>query len=156
MVLNPKDKLSRMEFWTDKATAWVGTPKSLVVHTFLFGGIFILPLFGVQLDTVLLVLTTAVSLEAIYLAIFIQMTINRNTESLEEVEGDIEEIQEDFRDLEGNVEDISEDIDKIQGEDESEGAYELKTKQAIDTLELDMQRLIHDIETLKKQKHLAE
>ena len=39
-------------------------------------------------------LTTAVSLEAIYLSIFIQMTVNRNTQSLEEVEEDIEGIQD--------------------------------------------------------------
>ncbi len=156
MVINSKAKFNKLELWSDKATAWVGTPKSLIVHTFLFAGIFILPLFGVHFDTILLILTTAVSLEAIYLAIFIQMTINRNTESLEEVEDDIEEIQEDFRDLEGNVEDISEDIDKIQEEEEVEGAYEMKTKQAIDTLEQDMRRLIHDIETLKKQEHLSQ
>lgn len=155
MVTNDKIKFNKLEMWTEKATSWVGTPKSLIVHTILFIVIFILPLLGVDFDTVLLILTTAVSLEAIYLAIFIQMTINRNTESLEEVEDDIEEIQEDFRDLEGNVEDISEDIDKIQEEEEVEGATERKTKRAIDTLEADMQRLISDIEELKKQKHLV-
>ncbi|MEK7616618.1 MAG: hypothetical protein AAB414_01025, partial [Patescibacteria group bacterium] len=37
---------------------------------------------------------TWLSIEAIYLAIFIQMTVNRNTQSLEEVEEDIEDIQE--------------------------------------------------------------
>ena len=78
-----------------KLTEWIGTPVSLILHTLLFVGIFALRFIGVTTDYILLGLTTAVSLEAIYLSIFIQMTVNRNTESLEEVEEDIEDIQED-------------------------------------------------------------
>lgn len=78
-----------------KLTDWVGTPLSLIIHTLLFAGIFSLSFFGVNTNYILLILTTAVSLEAIYLSIFIQMSVNRNTESLEEVEEDIEDIQED-------------------------------------------------------------
>ncbi len=77
-----------------RLTDWIGTPVSLIIHTLLFFGIFALRYFGVTTDYILLILTTAVSLEAIYLSIFIQMTVNRNTESLEEVEEDIEDIQE--------------------------------------------------------------
>lgn len=89
------------------ATKFIGTPKSIVAHTLLFIGIFALKFFGISTDDILLVLTTAVSLEAIYLAIFIQMSVNRAAEALEEVEDDIEDIQED-------VEDISEDLEEIQ------------------------------------------
>lgn len=78
-----------------KMTEWVGTPWSLILHTLLFAGIFGLRYFGLTTNYILLVLTTAVSLEAIYLSIFIQMSVNRATESLEEVEEDIEDIQED-------------------------------------------------------------
>jgi len=78
-----------------KLTEWVGTPLSLILHTCLFAGIFALRYLGVTTNYILLILTTAVSLEAIYLSIFIQMTVNRNTQSLEEVEEDIEGIQED-------------------------------------------------------------
>ncbi len=78
-----------------KLTEWIGTPISLIIHTLLFFGIFSLRRFGVTTDYILLVLTTAVSLEAIYLSIFIQMSVNRATESLEEVGEDIEDIQED-------------------------------------------------------------
>ena len=80
-----------------KLTRWIGTTESIWVHTSLFIVSFLFILAGVRTDTILLILTTAVSLEAIYLAIFIQMTVNRNTESLEEVEEDIEEIQEDVK-----------------------------------------------------------
>lgn len=84
--------LQRVSF---KLTEWVGTPISLIIHSIFFMGIFALRYFGVTTDYILLLLTTAVSLEAIYLSIFIQMTVNRNTESLEEVEEDLEDIQED-------------------------------------------------------------
>ena len=86
--LNPLEKISF------KFTDWVGTPASLIIHSLFFIGIFAMRYFGFTTDYILLVLTTAVSLEAIYLSIFIQMSVNRATESLEEVEEDIEDIQE--------------------------------------------------------------
>ena len=91
---NHHHRFSGLEKISFKLTDWVGTPVSLIIHTFLFVGIFSLKYFGVTTDYVLLILTTAVSLEAIYLSIFIQMSVNRATESLEEVEEDIEDIQE--------------------------------------------------------------
>ena len=102
----------------DKISTWltesIGTNTSLVVHTILFVGIFSLSLFGLTIDKILLILTTAVSLEAIYLAIFIQMTVNKTTESLASVEENIDEIQEDVDDIQEDVEDIQEDVDDIQ------------------------------------------
>ena len=74
-------------------TKWIGSPASLVVHTLFFASAFILGIAGVPWDRVLLVLTTIVSLEAIYLSIFIQMSVNRNTESLRDVEENLDEIQ---------------------------------------------------------------
>ena len=117
-----------MIYWLGKKsmvmTKWIGTPASLVVHTLIFAVAFILPFFGVfSIDEILLILTTLVSLEAIYLAIFIQMTINRQTKQIEDVGENIEGIQEEVEDLgedvqeiSKDVEDISEDIDKIQEE----------------------------------------
>lgn len=90
-----------------RATKFVGTPASIFLHTVFFIGIFALKFFGVGIDDILLILTTAVSLEAIYLAIFIQMSVNKAAESLEAVEDDIDELAEE-------VEDISEDIEDIQ------------------------------------------
>lgn len=95
-----ENKQSYLEKISIKMTNWIGTPASLVVHTLAFIGIFALKFFGVGINDILLILTTAVSLEAIYLAIFIQMTVNRNTEAIEDIEEDIEDIQEDVEDLE--------------------------------------------------------
>lgn len=78
----------------------------------------------------MLILTTAVSLEAIYLAIFIQMTVNRTSESLEEVEEDIEDLQEDIEEDETN---------------------EAKTRVQLENLETGLQRLLSEVENLKKQ-----
>ena len=108
--------------FVEKAIGSIGSIASLVLHTIFFMGSFLLSLFGlVPWQTMLLVLTTVVSLEAIYMAIFIQIAVNRNTAQLREVEEDIEEIQEDVEelgedvgDIQEDIEEISEDIDEIQ------------------------------------------
>lgn len=96
----PTLRISGLEKSAMKATRWVGSTGSLVVHTLFFVFMFILYLFGVNIDFILLLLTTLVSLEAIYLAIFIQMSVNRQSERLQEVSEDLEEIEEDLEDLE--------------------------------------------------------
>lgn len=107
--------------WSDKITTAVGSTASIVIHTALFVFAFVLVLFGVSFDRVLLVLTTIVSLEAIYLSLFIQMTVNRHTRSLEEVGEDIDEIQEDIDEINEEVEEIAEDIEDISEELENGG-----------------------------------
>ena len=119
-------------------TDWVGSTSSLVVHTIAFIVSFVLVFFGTPIDKVLLVLTTAVSLEAIYLAIFIQMTVNRNTQSLQEVEEDIDEIQE--------------DVDKLEEDDQEDDLHDVATIKTLDTIQNDLQKLMQDIQTLKEQK----
>lgn len=152
--MNSKDK--KTGDLATRFTGWVGTPTSILVHTFLFVLAFVFVWFGTAIDTVLLVLTTGVSLEAIYLAIFIQMTVNRNTRSLEEVEEDIEEIQEDVKEIETDVgeisedvEELAEDVDKIQDIEEKETIADTGTRVAVEKIEKDLQRLMEDIKVLK-------
>lgn len=98
----------------ESAITSIGSIASLLLHTVLFAAAFLLALLGiVEWQLMLLVLTTVVSLEAIYMAIFIQIAVNRNTESLREVEEDIDEIQEDVEELGEDMEDIQEDIEEI-------------------------------------------
>ena len=86
------DKFSR------KATYWIGTTCCLVVHTLLFLTAFILvPLIG--FDRIMLVVTTIVSLEAIYLSIFIQMSVNRQHARIRDIAEDIDDILEDTSEL---------------------------------------------------------
>ena len=149
-------KKGRIENGAIRATKWIGTTESLIAHSIIFAASFTFMFTGVSADTVLLVLTTIVSLEAIYLSIFIQMTVNRNTESLEEVEEDIDEIQEDVKELESGVDEISEDveeissdIDKIQEKDAEEEVVDSDTRKAMNKIEQTMIRLAEDIATLK-------
>lgn len=90
----PEKTLKPLEKISFRLIRWVGTPYSVIFHTLLFIAIPALALLGFELRIILLLFTTWLSIEAIYLAIFIQMSVNRNTESLEEVEEDIEDIQE--------------------------------------------------------------
>mgnify|MGYP001587258284 CR=1 FL=1 len=79
---------------TIKLAKWIGSPLSLLLHTLLFGGIFMLRYLGIATDSLILILTTAICLEAIYLVILIQMIINKNTQNLAGVQEKVAEIQE--------------------------------------------------------------
>lgn len=115
MVKKKASKNRQLENLAIRTTRWIGTPLSIILHTLLFIIAFIFYFFGVSFDKILLVLTTIVSLEAIYLSLFIQLSVNKNTESLEDVEEDIEEIQEDVEGLEGGFEEIAEDVEGLEG-----------------------------------------
>lgn len=90
----PSRNLAPLEKVSFKIIRWIGTPFSVILHTLVFIGIPAMGFLGYDLRSILIFFTTWLSIEAIYLSIFIQMTVNRNTESLEDVEEDIEDIQE--------------------------------------------------------------
>jgi len=136
-----------LEQIASKATRWIGSVDSLIVHTLLFAGAFILVFVGFSTNTVLLVLTTIVSLEAIYLAIFIQMSVNKATRDIEYIQEDVEDIQEDVDELQEDIEDIEEDLE----EDEKEELA--RDKALMDTIENSLSSLMKEIRELKdKQK----
>lgn len=127
----------------ERITRWVGSPSSLVAHTVAFLVVFTLGLLHLaDWDTVLLVLTTVVSLEAIYLAIFIQMTVNQNTESLREVEENVDEIQKD-------IDAIEQDVDEIQEDDADEQARHARQQQALEDIGRRLQQLVNDLGKIK-------
>ena len=138
-----------LEKISHKFTRWIGTPASIIVHTILFVGFFGLEWLGFSFDNILLFLTTLVSLEAIYLAIFIQMSVNRSFTSLNAVEADIDKIQDEVKDLGVDVEEISVDIDKIQESDELEVLKDQKTVHNLETIQAGLQRLMREIEIIK-------
>ncbi len=148
------------------ATRWIGSTVSLVVHTLFFIGAFVLYFTGFELDKILLVLTTIVSLEAIYLSIFIQMTINRNTRDLLEVSEDIDEIQEDVDEIQKDVDEIQEDVDEIQKDvgdleedfeeiseeiEKDDEEEKMRDKELIDRIEGSLKELMSEINELKKK-----
>lgn len=144
---------------SNRFIAWIGSTHSVIIHTILFGGIFVLYFFGVKTEEILLILTTLVSLEAIYLSIFIQMSINRNSANLEKVEKDIDEIQEDVEDIskdvdeiQEDVEDISKDIDEIQEDDEEEETSSALSAETIEKLQSQMRDIYNELQSLKGTK----
>jgi uncharacterized membrane protein len=135
----------------EKLTIWIGSTSSLVLHTIVFILFFILSFVGLlSWDLMFLILTTVVSLEAIYLAIFIQLTVNRHSADIEDLSEDIEDIQEDVQDMSEDVEDIHEDIQDIS----ADKAQQERIRQHALTLEnmtKDIQHLLADLEELKKE-----
>ena len=123
---------------------WVGTPISIGLHTLFFIVAFLFVFLGVNFNSILLVVTTIVSLEAIYLALFIQMTVNQHTMSLKNVEEDIDDIQED-------IEDVGEDIDKIQEEDLEEEVQEEKEAKIFTAIENQLTKLGSDMSVLRDE-----
>lgn len=95
----PKKNKSWSESLPYTMTKWVGSPISLIVHTLVFIAAFGLIGIGYDAERVMLVLTTAVSLEAIYLSLFIQMTVNKTTRKIKAIEEDVEDILEDTEEL---------------------------------------------------------
>lgn len=159
--MKPRDRKIRV---IEHIVGAMGSIPSLVVHTLIFIGFFLAVWIDIlDLDSMLLILTTLVSLEAIYLSLLIQMTVNENTRALREVEVDIDEIQEDveelgedIEDIQEDIEEISEDIDEIQ-EDVEEMQEEEETQPITkaDTLEKltdDVRQILKDLEEFKKAK----
>lgn len=154
---------SRLEKFSAQATDRVGSVTSLVVHTVLFIGIFSLRVFGFSFEEILLILTTLVSLEAIYLAIFIQMTVNRQAaglaevqEDIEDIQKDVEEISEDIEDIQGEVKDMSEDIDEIsedlEEDDLTEEQEKRTTQEKLVQIEAALHKILEDIGEFRSKK----
>ncbi len=134
----------------EKITTWVGSVPSLVIHTAIFIVFFVLSFEEfLSWDLMFLILTTLVSLEAIYLAIFIQMTVNRQAASLKEVEEDIEEIQEDVEEMQEDVDEIQEDLEEISA-DEAEERRKQGQAQTLTALTADVKRMLEHLEQLKR------
>lgn len=151
----------------ERITSWVGSVPSLALHTLVFIAFFALSFSGfLSWDLMFLILTTIVSLEAIYLAIFIQMTVNRQaaelaevSEDVEDIQEDIEEISEDVDEIQGDIDEIQEDVDEIQEdveemteEEEREAAGIKKAAGAasLEQLTADVRKVLEDLEAMKR------
>ena len=142
----------------DSVISWIGSTASLVFHTLLFITSFLLPLFKVvEFEEMLLVLTTIVSLEAIYLSIFIQMSVNKSNKHIEVIKEDVNEIQEDIDEIQEDIDEIQEDIDEIQedideiADDEDDDEHKEKAQKVI--LKSNVSNNKQEIKELKAKIH---
>lgn len=141
-----------LEYISYRATRWVGSTASLIFHTVLFLVSFLLYFLGVELNTILLVLTTLVSLEAIYLAIFIQMSVNRQDRRLRDVAKDVDEIQEDVDEIQEDIDEIQEDVEEIQEGDEEYAKRDALDIQTLAKIEQALRDLGKEVADLRRQK----
>ena len=142
----------------DSVISWIGSTSSLVFHTLLFITSFLLPLFRVIVfGVIFLSLTTTVALEAIYLSIFIQMSVNKSNKHIEVIKEDVNEIQEDIDEIQEDIDEIQEDIDEIQedideiADDEDEDEHKEKAQNVI--LKSNVSNNKQEIKELKAKIH---
>jgi uncharacterized protein YoxC len=152
----------RQKIIMDKAavgiTKWIGSTGSLLLHTVLFIGAFLVADNGIiSFEKMLLVLTTIVSLEAIYLSIFIQMSLNMShkniefiQEDLEEIQKDVEEIQEDVEEISEDVEEISEDVEEIQKDVEEIQEDVEEISEDVEEIQEDVEEISEDVEEISE------
>ena len=138
-----KTPLNKAETIALSVTRGIGSIWSVAIHTLLFTGAFVLILLGVDFDRVLLVLTTIVSLEAIYLSIFIQMSVNYQGRALASVEKEIDEIAEDVEDIQENIDEMQEDVEGI-AEDVEEISHD------VEEIQEDMEEIAEDVEDIQE------
>ncbi len=124
--------LERISF---KLVEFIGTPMSIIIHSFFFIGVFILIYFGFSFYQTLLFLTTILSIEAIYLSLFIQMSVNKTSKSLKEIEKDVDDLDED-------VEEITDDI-------KEDDIKDLEIQKILQNIEARIHNLQNDINSLK-------
>ncbi len=142
-----KKKLEKVAL---NATSWIGSIESLILHTIVFAISFSLVLFGIAIDRVLLVLTTVLSLEAIYLAIFIQMSVNQSSIRLAQVENNIEDIAVDVEGIQENVEHIEQDIDEIQEDVEGIEKEVTEIGDNVEEIQGNVEEIAEDVEGIEK------
>lgn len=144
-------KLCNVETLSALIPRWIGSMESLIIHTVLFAASYLLILFGYSADIIFALVTNIVSLEAIYLSIFLLMSANIQlkklhvvADSVKEIQEDVDEIQKDVDEIQENVDEIQEDVKEIQEEDEDD--------EVLANINKTMKELMREITILKNRK----
>ena len=153
-----KTPLNKLESTALAVTRGIGSVPSIIIHTLLFAGAFVLVFFGFDFDRVLLIVTTIVSLEAIYLSIFIQLSVNYQARALENVEKDIDEIQEDVEEIAEDVGEIAEDVEDIQEAHEEIQEDIEEIQKDVDEIQKDVDEIQEDVDEIQEdvEVHLGD
>lgn len=142
-----------MEAGAANITKWVGSTASVTLHSILFVVAFSLPYAGIMsFERMLLFLTTIVSLEAIYLSIFIQMSINMNNQNIEIIQEDIQGLGEDIEEISEDIEDISEDIEDISDDIEELGEDIEEISEDIEEIQKDVEEIQEDVVEMQEEE----
>ena len=160
-----KTPLNNLENIALSITRSIGSVPSIIIHTIFFISAFVMVFLGFDFDRVMLVVTTIVSLEAIYLSIFIQLSVNYQARALENVEKDIDSIAEDVEEIAEDVgeiqeahEEIAEDIEEIQKDvDEIQEDVE-DIQEAHEEIAEDIEEIQKDVDEIQEdvEEHLGD
>jgi len=131
---------NKLEKFINGLISTIGSVGSLIIHTILF--------ILAWLFTDFLFLTTVVSLEAIYLSILIQLSVNLQAKKLQSIQEDVEGIQEDVEGIQEDVEEINEDEEDDDDDDES--IKEIKL--TMDEVQKTLGKLMKEVIELKKKQ----
>ena len=131
-LLGKTFKAKDMEKLINKLITSIGSVSSLIVHTILFVLAWVFTDF--------LFLTTVVSLEAIYLSILIQLSVNLQSKKIQSIQEDVEGIQEDVEEIQEDVEEINEEEDD---DEDDESIKEIKST---------LDKLLKEVIALKKKQ----
>ena len=156
-IKRSKNKDNMIEKLAIKTMQNIGSVKSVMIHTVLFALPFILIMLGSDSTTVLLVFTTMLSLEAIYLSIFIQMGVNLQAKKLQSVASDVGALQKDVDEISDNVEgisdsveEISDNVEEIQEDIQEDEDEEEEDDEAIKQIKATLDVLMEEVLKLKK------
>ena len=136
-----------LEYLSTQIPRGFGSMNSLIIHTVLFGYSYFLILIGYNKSNILDLVTNIVSLEAIYLSMFILMSANLQLRKLHDVADNVRDIQEDVDEIQVDVKEIQEDVDEIQ-----EDIDEINEDDDLERIEKTLNILIKEINTLKNRK----
>jgi peptidoglycan hydrolase CwlO-like protein len=142
--------ISELEKIALSITKGIGSIWSVLIHTMLFLAAFTFIFLGVAVERVLLILTTVVSLEAIYLSIFIQMSVNHQAKALATVEKEIDEIAEDVEGIAEDVEEIQEDVEGISHDVEEIQEDVEDIAEDVEEIQEDMEDIAEDVEGIQE------
>jgi methyl-accepting chemotaxis protein len=165
LVVSVMSKLTTLiDTGADKITTWVGSTVSLVVHTAIFAASFSSHwLFGWPFEQILLLVTTIVSLEAIYISIFIQRAVNQQSvrlqevettldeveESIEDVEESLDEVEKSLDEVEESIDEVEKSLDEVEESIEEEDTQQRETQDSNDALTLEVKKLIKELRTAR-------
>lgn len=86
VVFGVESKMNRSETLAQGMAQKLGTPMSIGIHAAYVGAIVSLWFFGIEINTVLLLLTTVITVEGIFIQLFNQISTNCIQDKIQEGE----------------------------------------------------------------------
>jgi uncharacterized membrane protein len=140
-----------LEYLSTNIPRLMGSMNSLIIHTILFLLSYLLIFLGFNEEKIFDLLTNIVSLEAIYLSIFLLMSGNLQLKKLHDVATNVHDVATNVKEIQEDVDEIQDDIDEIQ-EDIDEIQEDQEDDEILNKIDTTLNILINEVAELKKRK----